>query len=94
MKKNTLRMLLIIIASLALMALVACGGATPTTETEVPTTAPEVVATEEPEVAPPPEAEVTGRVGIVLPTREEPRWIQDEARFREALEAAGYEVEI
>jgi putative multiple sugar transport system substrate-binding protein len=40
------------------------------------------------------EAEVTGRVGIVLPTREEPRWIQDETRFRDALEAAGYEVEI
>jgi len=33
-------------------------------------------------------------VGIVLPTREEPRWIQDETRFKEALEAAGYEVEI
>ena len=33
-------------------------------------------------------------VGIVLPTREEPRWIQDETRFRDALGAAGYEVEI
>jgi putative multiple sugar transport system substrate-binding protein len=41
-----------------------------------------------------PTAEVTGSVGIVLPTREEPRWIQDETRFKEALEAAGYEVEI
>jgi len=30
----------------------------------------------------------------VLPTKNEPRWIQDETRFREALEAAGYEVEI
>jgi putative multiple sugar transport system substrate-binding protein len=30
----------------------------------------------------------------VLPTKDEPRWIQDEARFKEALEAAGYEVEI
>src|SRR5690606_14989898 len=48
---------------------------------------------EEPETEEP-EAEITGRVGIVLPTREEPRWIQDETRFREALEAAGYEVEI
>jgi putative multiple sugar transport system substrate-binding protein len=96
MKKITLRMLLIIIASLALMALVACGGTTPTTETEAPTAVPEVAATEAPaeEAEAPPEAEVTGRVGIVLPTREEPRWIQDEARFREALEAAGYEVEI
>ncbi len=38
--------------------------------------------------------EVAGRVGIVLPTRDEPRWVQDEARFADALDAAGYEVEI
>ncbi len=41
-----------------------------------------------------PEVEITGSVGIVLPTRDEPRWIQDETRFNDALEAAGYEVEI
>ena len=42
-----------------------------------------------------PRAEVAaGSVGIVLPTKEEPRWIQDETRFRDAFEAAGYEVEI
>ncbi len=39
-------------------------------------------------------AEVGGKVGIVLPTKDEPRWVQDEARFKELLEAAGYEVEI
>ncbi len=33
-------------------------------------------------------------VGIVLPTRDEPRWIQDETRFKEALNQAGYQVEI
>lgn len=33
-------------------------------------------------------------VGIVLPTKDEPRWVQDETRFREALEKAGYKVEI
>ena len=33
-------------------------------------------------------------VGIVLPTKDEPRWLQDEARFQEALTAAGYDVEI
>src|SRR5512133_3586109 len=33
-------------------------------------------------------------VGIVLPTKDEPRWIQDETRFTEALNAAGYQVEI
>jgi putative multiple sugar transport system substrate-binding protein len=39
-------------------------------------------------------AAVTGKVGIVLPTKDEPRWIQDETRFKEALTAAGYDVEI
>jgi putative multiple sugar transport system substrate-binding protein len=38
--------------------------------------------------------EVTGSVGIVLPTKEEPRWIQDETRFNDLLTKAGYEVEI
>jgi len=33
-------------------------------------------------------------VGIVLPTKDEPRWLQDEARFKDALAKAGYEVEI
>jgi len=33
-------------------------------------------------------------VGIVLPTKDEPRWLQDEARFKEALTADGYDVEI
>ncbi len=33
-------------------------------------------------------------VGIVLPTKDEPRWIQDEARFKELLGTAGVPVEI
>lgn len=33
-------------------------------------------------------------VGIVLPTKDEPRWLQDEKRFKDALEKAGYNVEI
>jgi ABC-type sugar transport system ATPase subunit len=33
-------------------------------------------------------------VGIVLPTKDEPRWIQDQTRFQEAFKAAGYDVEI
>jgi len=33
-------------------------------------------------------------VGIVLPTQDEPRWIQDMTHFREAFEAAGYDAEI
>ncbi len=33
-------------------------------------------------------------VGVVLPTKDEPRWLQDEARFKEVLEAQGYNVDI
>jgi putative multiple sugar transport system substrate-binding protein len=53
------------------------------------TTAP----AEEPAVVEPAEDEGLA-VGIVLPTKDEPRWIQDEARFKEALTAQGYAVEI
>jgi len=33
-------------------------------------------------------------VGIVLPTKDEPRWIQDQTRFQDALKTAGYGAEI
>jgi len=33
-------------------------------------------------------------VGIVLPTKDEPRWIQDETRFKDALKSTNYSVEI
>ena len=39
-------------------------------------------------------ANSTLAVGIVLPTKDEPRWIQDETRFSEELTKAGYQVEI
>jgi ABC-type xylose transport system substrate-binding protein/ABC-type multidrug transport system ATPase subunit len=41
---------------------------------------------------PGPSARLT--VGIVLPTKDEPRWIQDQTRFQDAFKAAGYNVEI
>ncbi|MGD8969654.1 MAG: sugar ABC transporter substrate-binding protein, partial [Anaerolineae bacterium] len=71
---------ILVIASLVLTA---CGGA----------------PAETPEAAEPAEEEPAGpaeelAVGIVLPTKDEPRWIQDETRFRDALDAAGYDVEI
>ena len=92
------------ILMIAMMILSACAPATteapPATEapaTEMPAT--EMPATEAPTEAPATDApttapEVSGSVGIVLPTRDEPRWIQDEARFQEALTEAGYDVEI
>ncbi|WP_379129554.1 sugar ABC transporter substrate-binding protein [Paenibacillus sp. sgz500958] len=33
-------------------------------------------------------------VGIVLPTKDEPRWVQDEQRFKDALKGTDYSVEI
>lgn len=36
----------------------------------------------------------TIEIGIVLPTKEEPRWVQDEARFISALEGSSHKVEI
>jgi ABC-type sugar transport system ATPase subunit len=41
---------------------------------------------------PRPSAKVS--VGIVLPTKDEPRWIQDQTRFLEGFKAAGYDAEI
>ena len=52
---------------------------------------PAAPAAEEPAA---PAAEEQLAVGIVLPTKDEPRWIQDETRFRDALDQAGYDVEI
>jgi len=93
MKKSVWSMLAALLVLAALMALVACGGGTTTTETPAEQPTAEAPAAEEP-TAEAPAAELTGKVGIVLPTQDEPRWEQDETRFREALEAAGYEVEI
>ncbi|WP_058485844.1 sugar ABC transporter substrate-binding protein [Defluviitalea phaphyphila] len=33
-------------------------------------------------------------IGVVLPTKDEPRWVQDETRFKEALKDTDYYVEI
>jgi putative multiple sugar transport system substrate-binding protein len=34
------------------------------------------------------------QVGIVLPTKDEPRWIQDQTRFETALKTAGFSAEV
>ncbi len=34
------------------------------------------------------------QVGIVLPTKDEPRWIQDQTRFEDALKTAGFSAEV
>src|SRR5215211_2537404 len=76
---------LMAIALIAATVLSACGTAAATEQTQQP-----AVSTVLPTEAP----NVSGTVGVVLPTKDEPRWIQDETRFREALTKAGYDVEI
>jgi putative multiple sugar transport system substrate-binding protein len=88
MKAHPKRILFAVLAVLmvASMVLAACAPAQPTAE-----------ATTAPEAAAPTAGAAEGEkvpVGIVLPTKDEPRWIQDETRFRDALTAAGYDVEI
>jgi len=82
-------MILMVIATIASLTVAAC-----TPPAAAPTTAPAATA---PAVAPTAPAQPAGEkvgVGIVLPTKDEPRWLQDEARFKEALTKAGYDVEI
>jgi putative multiple sugar transport system substrate-binding protein len=49
-------------------------------------------ATQAPEATGAPATELS--VGIILPTKDEPRWVQDETRFKDALSEAGYDVQI
>ena len=58
--------------------------------TPEPTTAPAATS------AQPAATEMTTgfSVGVVLPTKDEPRWIQDETRFKDAFSKAGYDVQI
>lgn len=86
MRRNYL--LLTALLLLASLMLAACGGAA-ATPTPASTGGTETEATVAPETG----GEALS-VGIVLPTKDEPRWVQDETRFREALAAAGYDVEI
>jgi ABC-type xylose transport system substrate-binding protein/maltose-binding protein MalE len=88
MKKKiwALMSLLIIMA----MVLAAC-----TSPTEAPTEEPAVEATEEEMMTEePPAGSVGTKIGVVLPTKNEPRWLQDEAIFRAALDEAGLEYEL
>jgi putative multiple sugar transport system substrate-binding protein len=88
------RSLFIVIAAFLVIGLLLSACGTPTEEpapTEPP--AAEEEQPEEPAVEEPAEMEA-GTVGIVLPTRNEPRWIQDETRFQDAFDELGYEVEI
>lgn len=74
----------LIVVLLTLIGLILVGCSTPTQNP----------ATSAADTTPQPAGGQQLAVGIVLPTRDEPRWIQDETRFKEALNAKGYQVEI
>lgn len=92
-------MLLFVVLALLTAIIVACAPtapAAPAAPAEEATPAEETASAEETtapaeEAAP---AEGEGLVGIVLPTRDEPRWLQDQARFEELLGSAGVPVQI
>ena len=83
MLKNSKLNAILSILFVAAMVLTACAQATTTTAPQE-TTAPQATQ--------PPAAKLS--VGVVLPTKDEPRWIQDETRFNDAFKAAGYDVQI
>ncbi|MFZ2489130.1 MAG: sugar-binding protein [Anaerolineae bacterium] len=78
MSRKFLKTALYFTMIVAMLALAACQGST----------APATTGEEKPAASGAPQ------VGIVLPTKDEPRWIQDEARFTELLKTANVPVEI
>ena len=93
MQNKFFRTFLVIVA-VAMMAVMVAGCATPAAAPAAPAAGDEAAATEaaaEEAAAP---ASGAPQVGIVLPTKDEPRWIQDEVRFNELLATAGVPVEI
>ncbi len=92
MKKLLLWLMIVTVVVSMVAAFSLAGCKTTTTETTAAvTTAAETTAAETTA------AETTAAgvaVGIVLPTKDEPRWIQDETRFNDALKTAGYTAEI
>jgi putative multiple sugar transport system substrate-binding protein len=80
MSRNFARNVFSIFMVLAVFAgLAGCSSATTTTTSATATTAPNTTALS---------------LGVILPTKSEPRWIQDQTRFQDALKAAGYNVQV
>ena len=90
-KKSSLYalMAMLVVAAMVLSACAPAATPAPTTAPQA-TTAPQV--TTAPQATQPPAGQFA--VGVVLPTKNEPRWIQDETRFNDAFKAAGYTVQI
>lgn len=89
------KLLSMVLALALMMSLFAgCAQEAPATESGTTTTETSTSTEEKKEDAPAEKADGGVDIGIVLPTKEEPRWVQDEARFNAALEGTDYSVEI
>jgi putative multiple sugar transport system substrate-binding protein len=98
MKKVFLWLMVVTVAVSMVAAFSLAGCKATTTETTAAETTAAVTTAAVTTAAETTAAETTAAagldVGIVLPTKDEPRWIQDETRFNDALKTAGYTAEI
>jgi len=85
--KKTVALLLVLTLSFALFAMAGCASTATTTA---------AAAGETTKAAGETTAAAKGGldVGVVLPTKDEPRWVQDEGRFTAALKEAGFTSEV
>jgi putative multiple sugar transport system substrate-binding protein len=91
LKKSSLYPVFAVFVALATV-LAACSAPATPAPTQPPAATNAPAATNPPAATQPPAAKLA--VGIVLPTKDEPRWIQDQTRFQDALTKAGYNVQI
>ncbi|MGI6123112.1 MAG: substrate-binding domain-containing protein [Acetivibrionales bacterium] len=84
--KKILAMILVLAMAISL---VACGS-----QPEQPSQGNQPSDSAKPDESKAPDASSGPEIGIVLPTKDEPRWVQDETRFIDALRSTDYEVEI
>ncbi len=89
-KKSSLYVLTIMVVIATVLS--ACGGGAAPTAAPQPQQPAATSAPAKPAATTAPAAKLA--VGVVLPTKNEPRWIQDETRFNDAFKAAGYTVQI
>lgn len=91
MKKKLLSVILAV--SMIATLMMGCGDTTEET-TSTGEVAEEVTEEVAEEVTEEPAAEGEVQVGIVLPTKDEPRWLQDQAQFETILGDAGFSTQV
>ena len=87
------RIIVFVIAFALCLAMVACSAPA------APSPSPSASSVEPSASSPSPSVESskpagTVDIGIVLPTKDEPRWLQDEARFKDLISSTNYKVEV